>query len=254
MHLATQHRGARRHLLGHSLHLVVAVLDATENLVGLFLHADEHANELHPFGLPQRIEFLVSQVRHKCDACIFDGVVSTPFEGRDEDDVGVGGNDDLGIEVALHANLRNAPVLHTLFDVFIEKVLGACDALHHVEGIHHNEVGELRGGHANGALDGHFHFHVFLGHSRSVGTFRKKCKMVRPFHLLAFAHLTLTLALLRVADVDEAYAITRVGHGKSFGKLGLNDKCRVCGIGVVACLSCVAGFFVVAGHENCHDS
>ena len=57
------------------------MLDASEHLVGLLFLAYEHAHELHPFSLSQRIELLIAQVWHQGDVRFADGIISAPLRG-----------------------------------------------------------------------------------------------------------------------------------------------------------------------------
>ena len=102
-------------------------------------------------------------MRNEGHSRFLDGIVTATFEGRDEDHLWIGGQDQLGVEIAFHAYLHDAPVCHTLVDVFVEEVLGAGDAFYHIQRAQCREVGELQHGHHQGALHGHFHLRVTFG-------------------------------------------------------------------------------------------
>ena len=119
------------------------MFDAGKDFVCLAFLADEHAHKLHPFCLPERVEFLITEMRHKRDACLADGIVAAALRGGDEDDVGIGSKNQFGVELAFHTNLDDAPVLSTLVDVFVEEVLRARDAFHDIVGIEYGEVRQL---------------------------------------------------------------------------------------------------------------
>ena len=140
------------------------MLYAGKDFVCLAFLTDKHAHQLQPFRLSQRVQFLIPQMRHKCDAGLADGVVAAAFRRRNKDDVGVGGKNQLRIELTLHAYLDDASVPYPSFDVLVEEVLGPRDALHDVVRLERREVRELQSRHADGAGDGHLHLPVVAVH------------------------------------------------------------------------------------------
>ena len=99
------------------------------------------------------MEFLVAEVRDEGDACLLDGIVAATLERRDEDDLGLGRQDEFGVEVALHAYLDDASVLNARTNIFIEEVLRARDAAHDVQRIQGREIGKLQHRHHDSARD-----------------------------------------------------------------------------------------------------
>ena len=176
VHLAAENRRALVNMLRLLLQPVVALFDSIEKCIGLLLPANEHSDQFHPLGLSQGVGLLIAQVGHERDARLADGVVAAALRGRDEDDVRVGGENELRVELTLHTNLDDAAVLHSFEDVLVEEVLRARDAFHHVGGGEHGEVRQLKRGHADGALDGHPHLRVAVGHSGVFGA--DECEVV----------------------------------------------------------------------------
>ena len=119
---------------------------------------------------------------HQRDARILDGLITATLEGRDEDDVSIGGQHHLRIEVALCANLHNTTVFHPLQDVLVEEVLGARHALHHVVGIENGEVRQLQGRHTNGVLDGYANLRVTVRYGNVVRTYQRKVVVLADIH------------------------------------------------------------------------
>ena len=167
---------------GLGLQRVIAFFDSTEKLIGLVNLADEQSHELHPLSLSQRVEFLIAQMGNQLDARFLDGIIAATLRGRNEDDVGVGRQHHLGVEVALHTNLHDATVLHPLQDVGVEEVLRARNALHHVMGIEHREVRQLQHRHHNGTTHGHLHPRIALGHRRLVARNQRKALFLPNIH------------------------------------------------------------------------
>ena len=111
-------------------------------------------------------------MRNQGNARFLNGIISSTFEGRDKDNLRIGGQDQLRIEVALHANLHDVAFLHPGFHILVEKIFGAGDAFHRVKRIEGGEIGELKHCHHDSALYGHLHGSISFRH----------------FHLLAFGH------------------------------------------------------------------
>ena len=105
---------------------------------------------------------------HERDARLLDGIIATPFERRNENHIRIGSHHHLRIEVALHTDLHDAPVFHSLKDIFIEQVLRACQALHHVVGIENGEVRQLQRRHTNGVLDRNANLGIANRHRRLI--------------------------------------------------------------------------------------
>ena len=162
MHLATEDGGTFLDCRHPFLECVVALFDAGKEFVGLALLANEHTYELDPLSLSQRVQLLVAQMRHQQDACLANGVIATALGGRDEDDVRIGSEYQLGIDITFHAYLDDAAVLDALADVLVEQVLRPRDALHHVVAFKEGEVRQLQGRHHNGTLDRYHHFLVAI--------------------------------------------------------------------------------------------
>ena len=181
VHLAAEYRRTLLYLCGLGLQVVIALLDAIEQFLGLALLADEHPHELNPFCLSQRVQLLIAQMRHQRDACLLDGIVAATLRGRDEDDVRIGGKHQFGVKLALHANLHYPALFYALQDVLVEQILRARDTLHHIVGIEHGEVRQLQGRHADGVLDGHAHLRITAGHFHVVGM--HQCKVVVPAYI-----------------------------------------------------------------------
>ena len=99
------------------------------------LLAEEESDELDPFGLPEGMELLVAEVGDEGDAGLLDDVIASALEGRDEDDLGLSRQDELCVEIALHAYLDDASVFHARPHVLVEEVLRARDAANHIERI-----------------------------------------------------------------------------------------------------------------------
>ena len=60
VHLATEDGGPFFNFCNPLLKVVITLLDAGKELIGLALLANEHAYELDPLSLSQRVQFLVA--------------------------------------------------------------------------------------------------------------------------------------------------------------------------------------------------
>ena len=106
------------------------------------------------------------------DARLLDGIVTTAFEGRDEDDAGVGRQNEFGVEVSLHTYLLYASVMDALQDVLVIEVLSARDTFYIIVRTKNREVRELQRRHRDGTAYGHLNALVALGH----------CSLATPWH------------------------------------------------------------------------
>ena len=141
VHLTAGDSGTALDLGGLLFQFVITALDSGENLGGLFFLADEHTDELNPLGLSQRVKFFIAQVGYQRDADFLDGIIAAALGRRDENHVGIGSHDHLGVKLALHTNLDDAAVFHARLDVLVKEILGAGDALYHIMGIKDSEIG-----------------------------------------------------------------------------------------------------------------
>ena len=82
-------------------------------------------------------------MRHERDTRFLDGIVAATLRRRDEDNVRIRREHQLGVELSLHTYLDYLTVLHALEDVLVKQVLRTRDAFHHVVGIKHGEVRQL---------------------------------------------------------------------------------------------------------------
>ena len=168
MHLTAGDCRTRRHLAGLLLQFVVSALDASEHLISLSLLADEHADKLNPFCLSQRIQFLITKMGYQSDTSLLDGIIATTFRGRDEDHLWISSQHHLCVEVALHTDLHDTTVLHSLEDVLVEEVLRARQSFHYIVGIEDGEVRQLQGRHHNRILNRYANLRISLRHSHIV--------------------------------------------------------------------------------------
>ena len=132
------------------------------------------------------------------DARLTDGIIATALGGRYEDDVRIGSQHQLGIDIALHAYLDNGAILDALADVLVEQVLRTRNALHNVVGIKQGEVGQLQGRHHDGTLDGDHHLLVSFRYSG-----------------ISLSHQGISVFLPDVYQTDAG----RVADGETFGIL-----------------------------------
>ena len=187
--------------------------------------AEEEAHELHPFCLTEGMEFLVAEVRDEGDARLLDGIVTTSLEGRDEDDLRLCCQDEFRVEVAFHAYLDDASVVHSRPYIFIKKILGARDATHDIQCIQRREVRELQHRHHDGAVYGNVDGGI--GRGNGGGVCWHQCEVV--------AHRHPVLVGLRISDVHQPYAVGQRPHPEAPGIVQLqridDDQRRVC----VAC-------------------
>ena len=131
------------------------MFDTSKDLTGLALLADEHTHELDPLCLSQRVEFLIAEMGHEGDTRLLDGFIAATLRGRDEDDLRIGGEHHLCVEVALHTDFHDAPVLGALEDIGVKEVLRTRQSFHYVVGIEDGEVRELQRRHTDGSRHRH---------------------------------------------------------------------------------------------------
>lgn len=142
--LAAEYHRACFHAVGHRLQLVIASLDLGEERVRLFLLTQKKTGKLDPLRLSEWGSLLIAEIRHERDIHLFQHVVAAPFEGRDEDEVGIDAHDDLVIEVALDADLGGLARLDLVVDLLVEEMPCAGDADDPLRLIELDEAGELQ--------------------------------------------------------------------------------------------------------------
>ena len=142
--LAAEDHRACFHAVGHRLQFVIASLDLGEERVRLFLLTQKKTGKLDPLRLSERGGLLIAEIRHERDIHLFQHVVAAPFEGRDEDEVGIDAHDDLVIEVALDADLGGLARLDLSVDFLVEEMPCAGDTDDPLRLIELDEAGELQ--------------------------------------------------------------------------------------------------------------
>ena len=129
-------------------------------------------------------------MRHQRNACFLDGIVTTSLRGRYKDHVRIGSQHHLRIEVALHTNLHDPSILHTIEDILIEEVLCAGNAFHYIMGIKDREVRQLQGCHTDGILNRYANLYIVRRHLHSI--LRHQGEMI----VIAYIHQPYTGTIL----------------------------------------------------------
>ena len=111
---------------------------------------------------------------HQRDARLLNGIIAATFRRRDKDDIGVGSQHQLRIEVAFHTDLHDTTVFYARQDILVEEVLRTCDTLHHIVGIENGEVRQLQSRHTDGILDRHSNFCIVIGHTHVIALHQSK--------------------------------------------------------------------------------
>ena len=79
-------------------------------------------------------------MRNQRDTRLLDSIIATSFERRHKDDIRIGCQHHLRIEVALHANLHDTSILYSLLDILVKEVLRSRQSLDHIVSIENGEV------------------------------------------------------------------------------------------------------------------
>ena len=213
VHLTAEHGRTRVGPLLHPLRqCIVTVFYRIEKGIRLALPTDEQTHILDPLSLSEGMRLLIAQVRHERHTRLLDGIVTATFEGRDEDHLWIGGQDQFRIEVPLHTYLHNLPVLHPTEDILVEQILRSRNALDHIRSLQRREVRQLEHRHHYRATHRNPHLRISLRYiSRKLpALIRETLRIVRRtcrHQRKVIAHRHPVLIRLRIRHINQLHAV-----------------------------------------------